>query len=198
MPEKITILKDKILIICWTSLSELIIDPKKAWERLKRLSGGRKTPIFKANMLSILLAGLVNFIGVSLISTEINFFTGIKSGITTIFVLFISVYISSFINLVAFENLTKKNASLSNIFNYTALLYSFSFLIYALEPFLTIFFFYKIFLFYTIYIAWNGIDHFIEVPHDNKVVFTTICGFSVICVPIVINKILTLLMPGLL
>jgi hypothetical protein len=87
-------------------------------------------------------------------------------------VLFISVYISSFVNLIAFENVTKKNASLSNIFNYTALLYSFSFLIYALEPILTIFFFYKIFLFYTIYIAWNGIEHFIEVPNDNKVVFT--------------------------
>lgn len=191
-------MKDKILIICWTSLSELIIDPRKAWERLKRLSGGRKTPIFKANIISILIAGFVNFIGVSLVGTEIDFFTGIKSGITTIFVLFISVYISSFINLISFENLTKKNASLSNIFNYTALLYSFSFLIYALEPILTIFFFYKIFLFYTIYIAWNGIEHFIEVPNDNRVVFTTICGFSVICVPILINKILTLLMPGLI
>ena len=191
-------MKDKILIICWTSLSELIIDPRKAWERLKRLSGGRKTPIFKANILSILIAGLVNFIGVSFVSTEINFFTGIKSGITTIFVLFISVYISSFINLITFENLTKKNASLSNIFNYTALLYSFSFLIYALEPILTMFFFYKIFLFYTIYIAWNGIEHFIEVPNDNRVVFTTVSGLSVICVPILINKILTLLMPGLI
>jgi hypothetical protein len=162
------------------------------------LSGGRKTPIFKANMLSILIAGLLNFVGVSLIGTEINFFTGIKCGITTIFVLFISVYISSFINLISLENITKKNASLSNVFNYTSLLYSFSFLIYALEPILSIFFFYKIFLFYTIYIAWNGIEHFIEIPQDNRVVFTTICGFSVICVPIVINKILTLLMPGLL
>lgn len=191
-------MKDKILIICWTSLSELIIDPRKAWERLKRLSGGRKTPIFKATILSIFIAGLVNFIGVSLIGEEISFFSGIKSGITTIFTLFISVYISSFVNLIAFENLTKKNASLSNIFNYTALLYSFSFLIYALEPILTMFFFYKIFIFYTIYIAWNGIEHFIEVPQDNRVVFTTICGLSVILVPILINKILTLLMPGLI
>lgn len=191
-------MKDKILIICWTSLSELIIDPRKAWERLKRLSGGRKTPIFKATTLSIFIAGLVNFIGVSLIGEEISFFSGIKSGIATIFTLFISVYISSFVNLIAFENLTKKNASLSNIFNYTALLYSFSFLIYALEPILTLFFFYKIFIFYTIYIAWNGIEHFIEVPQDNRVVFTTICGLSVILVPILINKILTLLMPGLI
>ena len=110
MPEKITVLKDKILIICWASFSELLINTSKAWEHLKRLSGGRKTPIFKATILSILFVGLVRFIGVSFVETDMDLFQGIKSGITIIFSLFISVYISSFINLLTLENLTKKEA----------------------------------------------------------------------------------------
>lgn len=198
MPEKIIILKDKILIICWTSLSELIINSGKAWERLKRLSGGRKTPIFRATVLSILIVGLINFLGVSLVNTEIDFLKGIKSGISITFILFISVYISSFINLITFENLTRKDAKLTEIFNFTALLFSLSFLIYALEPILTLVFFYKAFLLYTFYIAWIGAERFIEIPNENRVVFTTICGLSVICTPILISKLLTLLMPGLL
>ena len=197
MPEKITVLKDKILIICWASFSELLINTSKAWEHLKRLSGGRKTPIFKATVLSILFAGLVNFIGVSFVETDMDIFTGIKSGVTIIFSLFISVYISFFINIIALESITKKEAKLSELFNFTALLYSLPFLIYALEPILSLVFFYKIFLIYTFYIAWIGTEHFIEVPNDNRAVFTTISGISVIFTPIVISKILTLLMPGL-
>ena len=122
---------------------------------------------------------------------------GIKSGTTIIFSLFISVYISFFINLITLENITKKEAKLGEVFNFTALLYSLPFLIYALEPILALVFFYKIFLIYTFYIAWIGTEHFIEVPHDNRVVFTTVSGISVILTPIVISKILTLLMPGL-
>lgn len=190
-------MKDKILIICWASFSELIIDPSKAWEHLKRLSGGRKTPIFKATVLSILIAGFVNFIGVSFVDTDIDLIKGIKSGTTIIFSLFISVYISSFVNLITFENLTKTEAKLGEIFNFTALLYSLPFLIYALEPILTIVFFYKVFLLYTFYIAWIGTERFIEVPNDNRVIFTTVCGLSVLLTPIVISKILTILMPGL-
>ena len=197
MPEKITVLKDKILIICWASFSELFINTSQAWEHLKRLSGGRKTPIFKATVLSILLAGIVNFIGVSFVETDIDLIEGIKSGITIIFSLFISVYISFFINIIALENITKKEAKLSELFNFTALLYSLPILIYALEPILSLVFFYKIFLIYTFYIAWIGTEHFIEVPNDNRVVFTTISGVSVILVPIVTSKLLTLLMPGL-
>ena len=198
MPEKITVLKDKILIICWTSLSELIIDPRKAWERLKRLSGGRKTPVFKATVFSIILAGLLNFIGTSLVRTEIDFIEGVKSGITVIFTLFISVYISSFINLITLENQTKKNVSLSETFNFTALLYSLSFLIYALEPILSIVFFYKAFLLYTFYTAWIGTECFMKIQTEHRAVFTSVCGISVLLTPIVINKILTLLMPGLI
>jgi hypothetical protein len=197
LPEKITVLKDKILIICWASFSELLINTSQAWEHLKRLSGGRKTPIFKATVLSILFAGLVNFIGVSFVETDMDIFTGIKSGVTIIFSLFISVYISFFINIIALESITKKEAKLSELFNFTALLYSLPFLIYALEPILSLVFFYKIFLIYTFYIAWIGTEHFIEVPSDNRAVFTTISGISVIFTPIVISKILTLLMPGL-
>lgn len=197
MPEKITVLKDKILIICWASFSELFINTSQAWEHLKRLSGGRKTPIFKATVLSILLAGIVNFIGVSFVETDIDLIQGLKSGITIIFSLFISVYISFFINIIALENITKKEAKLSELFNFTALLYSLPILIYALEPILSLVFFYKIFLIYTFYIAWIGTEHFIEVPNDNRVVFTTISGVSVILVPIVTSKLLTLLMPGL-
>ena len=197
MPEKITVLKDKILIICWASFSELLINTSKAWEHLKRLSGGRQTPIFKATILSILFVGLIRFIGVSFVETDMDLFQGIKSGITIIFSLFISVYISSFINLLTLENLTKKEARLSEVFNFTALLYSLPFLIYALEPILTLVFFYKIFLIYTFYIAWIGTEHFIEVPNDNRVVFTTVSGISVILTPIIISKILTILMPGL-
>ena len=195
MPEKITVLKDKILIICWASFSELFINTSQAWEHLKRLSGGRKTPIFKATVLSILLAGIVNFIGVSFVETDIDLIQGLKSGITIIFSLFISVYISFFINIIALENITKKEAKLSELFNFTALLYSLPILIYALEPILSLVFFYKIFLIYTFYIAWIGTEHFIEVPNDNRVVFTTISGVSVILVPIVTSKLLTLLMP---
>ena len=98
---------------------------------------------------------------------------------------------------VVLENLTKKEARLSEVFNFTALLYSLPFLIYALEPILTLVFFYKIFLIYTFYIAWIGTEHFIEVPNDNRVVFTTVSGISVILTPIIISKILTILMPGL-
>ena len=197
MPEKITVLKDKILIICWASFSELLINTSQAWEHLKRLSGGRKTPIFKATVLSILFAGLVNFIGVSFVETDMDIFTGIKSGVTIIFSLFISVYISFFINIIALESITKKEAQLSELFNFTALLYSLPFLIYALEPILSLVFFYKIFLIYTFYIAWIGTEHFIEVPNDNRAVFTTVSGLSAIFIPIIISKILTLLMPGL-
>ena len=198
MPEKIIVLKDKILIICWTSLSELIINPSKAWERLKRLSEGRKTHIFKAMIVSILLAGLLNCLGTSFVSTELDFLKGIKSGTTIIFSLFISVYITSFISLITFENLTKKHAKLSEIYNYTTLTYSLSFLIYALEPVISLVFFYKVFLLYTFYIAWIGNEKFLDIPNENRVIFTTVCGLSVLFIPMIISKILTFLMPGLL
>jgi hypothetical protein len=198
LPEKIIVLKDKILIICWTSLSELIINPSKAWERLKRLSEGRKTHIFKAMIVSILLAGLLNCLGTSFVSTELDFLKGIKSGTTIIFSLFISVYITSFINLITFENLTKKHARLSEIYNYTTLTYSLSFLIYALEPVISLVFFYKAFLLYTFYIAWIGNEKFLDIPNENRVIFTTVCGLSVLFIPMIISKILTFLMPGLL
>lgn len=198
MPEKIIVLKDKILIICWTSLLELIINPSKAWERLKRLSEGRKTPIFKAMIISILIAGLLNCLGTSFVSTEFDFLKGIKSGTTVIFSLFISVYITSFINLITFENLTKKHARLSEIYNYTTLTFSLSFLIYALEPIMSLVFFYKVFLLYTFYIAWIGTENFLEIPNENRAVFTTICVLSVLFIPMIVSKLLTCLMPGLL
>lgn len=197
MPEKIIVLKDKILIICWTSFSGLISNTTEAWGHLKRLSGGRKTPIFKAMVLNILLLGLINCIAVTFISTDIDFLEGLKSGVTIIFSLFISVYISSFINLVTLENITKKEAKLGEVFNFTALLYSLPFLVYGLEPIFSLIFFYKIALLYTFYIAWIGTQHFMEIPNDNKVVFTTVSGISVIVIPIIVSTLLTLLMPGL-
>lgn len=198
MPEKITILKDKIIIICWTCISELITNPNKAWTRLKRLSDGKKTPVFKSTLIAILLTGLVHSLGVILVSTELNFFEGIKSGVGLMFTMFISVYVSTFINLIALENILKREVNLSEIFNFTALLYGLTYLIYAISPFLTIVFFFKVFLLYTFYIAWSGTEYFIDIPQENRVVYTTICGFSVFLSPLVINKILTLLMPGLL
>ena len=198
MPEKIIVLKDKIHIIWLTSIYELVTNPTKAWERLKRLSEGRKTHIFKAMIVSILLAGLLNCLGTSFVSTELDFLKGIKSGTTIIFSLFISVYITSFINLITFENLTKKHARLSEIYNYTTLTYSLSFLIYALEPVISLVFFYKAFLLYTFYIAWIGNEKFLDIPNENRVIFTTVCGLSVLFIPMIISKILTFLMPGLL
>ena len=196
MPEKITVLKDKILIIYWASFSGLLTNTIKTWERLKRLSGGKKTPIFKATVLSIATVGIVNFIGTTL-QTDIDFIEGVKSSITLMFSLFISVYISSFINLIALENLIKREARLSEVFNFTALLYRLPFLVHALEPIISLIFFYKLTLLYTFYIAWFGTEHFIEVPKDNRVVFTTVSGLSVIFMPYIISKLLTILMPGL-
>ena len=197
MPEKITVLKDKILIIYWASFSGLLTNTIKTWERLKRLSGGKKTPIFKATVLSIGIVGIVNFIGTTFVQTDIDFIEGVKSSITLMFSLFISVYISSFINLIVLENLIKREARLSEVFNFTALLYSLPFLVHGLEPIISLIFFYKLTLLYTFYIAWFGTEHFIEVPKDNRVVFTTVSGLSVIFIPYIISKLLTILMPGL-
>jgi hypothetical protein len=36
-----------------------------------------------------------------------------------------------------------------------------------------------------------------EIPNDNKVVFTTVSGISAIVIPIIVSTLLTLLMPGL-
>lgn len=197
MSQKIADLKDKTFLILWLSLTELITSPSKAWESLKKISSNKKTPIFKVTIISILISSALNFLGTSLVFDEFNFTSGLKSGCTTFFTLFISVYISSFINLIIFENLTKKDAKISEIFNYTALLYSLTFLIYGLEPILSLIFFYKLFIIYTIYIAWNGAERFIEVPAENKVFFSTGCGICVILTPIAITYLLHYLMPGL-
>jgi uncharacterized protein involved in response to NO len=198
LPEKIIVLKDKIHIIWLTSIYELVTNPTKAWERLKRLSEGRKTPIFKAMIISILMAGLINCVITSFVSTEFDFLRGIKSGTTIIFSLFISVYITAFINIISYESLTKQPARLNEIYNYTTITYSITFLVYAFEPLISFLFFYKAALIYTFVVAWIGTEKFMEFPNDNRFIFTTICGFVVIFAPTVISKLLTYLMPGLL
>jgi hypothetical protein len=59
-------------------------------------------------------------------------------------------------------------------------------------------FFYKVFLLYTFYIAWIGTENFLEIPNENRAVFTTICVLSVLFIPMIVSKLLTFLMPGLL
>ena len=73
-------------------------------------------------------------------------------------------------------------------------------LVYALSIILMLlpeFFFLRIFILYTVYIVWEGSGPYMEVDEPVRLKFVGVVSAVIILAPIVIDFVLSMLMPGL-
>jgi hypothetical protein len=73
-------------------------------------------------------------------------------------------------------------------------------LIYAVamvQSLLPSFFLLKILIVYTIYILWTGATHYLKIREDRQIVFVTVSGAVILLAPILIDRLIGMLMPGM-
>lgn len=137
------------------------------------------------------------FLGVLFTQKEFNLELALKSSIRTLVSTFGGFYLSAYIMNEIWKGFFKRPDDMRLWQRFVG--YS-SALMFALNVLLTLlpeFFFLRIFVLYTFYIIWEGAEPYLGVEDASRLKFTSIATAVILVMPIAIELLLSLLMPGL-
>jgi hypothetical protein len=192
-------------------LFNLISVPEKTWKGLGEESALVKFPqdidnekFYKSYLYPIIgIIALLSFLGVFLYERgnglEAKEISGlalkmvIRECITYFAGFYLTAYgifaiISKYFKQEIKKQLCERFAGYSSAVTYVVAM------IYALFPAL---FFVRIFIFYAIYTVWVGATHYLEIKEEYLTKFTIFAGILIVFSPLIIQKIFSLIMPGL-
>ncbi len=177
----------------------LTTTPGKAWKELseKEEKGDEYLSRFVFPLIG--LVAVAAFLGILFIHKEFNVELALKSAIKVLIAYFGGFYLASYwLNELLGSMFGKeKDLKLSQRF----VGYS-SAMMYALTALLLIFpvsefFFLRIFILYTVYIVWEGALFYMRIAEKQRLKFVLIASALIIVLPIIIELLLFMLMPGM-
>lgn len=146
------------------------------------------------------LIGLVTvsaFLGVLFTLKDFNIELALKSAIKTLVSTFGGFYLASYAMNELWQSWCKRAKDLRLWQRFIGYASSMMFTLNIVLTLLPEFFFLRIFIFYTFYIVWEGVGPYLGVENKNRLRFVSVTTGIILFAPIVIEFILTLLMPGL-
>lgn len=178
-------------------LIALIFKPTEAWARLKQKEEDHETFLSRYLYPLIGCIALAAFLGVLFSRKEFNFEIALKSAIKMLLSsgggFFMAVYMLNELWNVVFKR--SKDLKLWQYFvGYASSLMFVLSIVVALLP---EFYFLRILVLWTVYIIWEGAVGYMEVMENEQLKFTLIASGIIIGMPLVIDFLLFLLMPGL-
>lgn len=175
---------------------EIIVRPAQAWKDLSEKDVDHA--VFMKRMVYPMIAvlTLTAFLGVLFTRKEFDFELALKSGMLAFLTFFggyfLSVYLLNEIYVKYFK-LPKTKKLYAQFVGYSSLL---MYAIYIVLKLIPQFFFLSIFYIYTVYIVWEGANYFMKVDENIRLKFTVVSTAVVLLIPLLIDTLLFLLMPG--
>lgn len=182
-------------IIRW--VIDLIFKPAKTWELLAKKEETQEEFLSRFLYPLIGLVTAVAFVGVLFTQKEFDLELALKSSIRTLVSYFGGFYLGAYLMNEIWHGLFKRERNMKLWVCFVG--YSSS-LMYALDIVLTLlpdFFFLQIFFLYTFYIIWEGSGSYMQVEENARMKFVWFTTFVVLLAPFIVEKLLSMLMPGL-
>ena len=179
--------------------SSILITPSKGWERARNIET-KKEVILKYALPLVLAAGLCTFCGVILEAGVFDWQAGLKNFIGLSITLFASFYITAIIIKGLSKWLLTKHLIFTETLQFTIFAYSCVIFVCMVEELFEDMFFIKILDLYTFYLVFEGCNTYlgiVEKSGDKRNAFIALSSLAIMVMPGVIQKILTMLMPGL-
>ena len=175
----------------------IVSQPAKAWEMLSLKENKEEDFLSRFIYPLIGLVTLSAFLGVLFTRKEFDVELALKSSIKTLVSYFGGFYLAAYVLNELWLSMFKRMKDMKQWQRFVG--YSSS-LVYALSIILMLlpeFFFLRIFILYTVYIVWEGSGPYMEVDEPVRLKFVGVVSAVIILAPIVIDFVLSMLMPGL-
>lgn len=182
-------------IIKW--VMAIITQPAKAWEELAAKKDQDNDFLIRFVYPLIGLVTLTAFLGVLFTRKEFDVELALKSSIKALVAAFGGFYLAAYVLNECWQSLFKREKDLKLWQRFVG--YSSS-VMFALNIILTLlpeFFFLRIFVFYTVYVVWEGAGVYMHVEEQERLKFVGIATAGILLAPVLIEVILSMLMPGL-
>lgn len=172
--------------------------PAKAWEMLAE-RGDKRNEEFLSRFVYPLIGLLTAaaFLGVLCTLKQFSLELALKASIKTLVSAFGGFYLSSYLLNELWQGFFKREkdfALCQRFVGYSSVL---MFTLNAVQMLLPEFFFLWFFTLYTVYIVWEGAGPYMQVEENIRLKFVGIVTTLILVTPLLIEKILVMLMPGL-
>jgi len=182
-------------IFKWVIL--IISQPRKAWDMLaeKEEDGDKFLSHFVYPLIG--LVTIAAFLGILFTRKEFDVEVALKASIRSLLAVFCGFFMSAYLLNEIWQGFFKREKDIKLCQRFVG--YS-SVLMWALSIVLMLlpeFFFLRIFVLYTFYIVWEGAQPYMKVEENMQLKFVAITTTIILLIPILIETILFMLMPGL-
>ena len=182
-------------IIKW--VLAIIMQPAKSWEILshKEEKGDEFLSRFVYPLIGLVI--LAAFLGVMFTRREFDVALALKAAIRALVYSIGGFYISSYLLNEIWPGVFHRVKDMKLWQHFVG--YA-SVLMYTLDIVLTLlpdFFFLRIFVLYTFYIVWEGAAPYMQVEENDRMKFVIITTMVILAIPYLIDKAMTILIPGL-
>lgn len=175
----------------------LLVQPTKAWKIIKDRTETHEE--FLTHFIYPLLgfAALCAFIGELLGNGESNIQNSLKSATVVLTSLFAGYHLASFLVKQASNRWFKLQGDIKYFQRFVGYSMSITFVINAILELMPDLFFIRIANLAVFYIMWSAVEVFIEIEDSKRVAFSSVTTAFILVSPLIIEKILFTLMPGI-
>lgn len=175
----------------------IISQPAKAWRLLANREEKQEEFLARFVYPLIGLVTLAAFVGILFTRKEFDLELALKSSIRTFVSAFGGFYLGAYLMNEIWNGLMRRERDLKLWLRFVGYSSSLTFTLQIVLVLLPEFFFLRIFILYTFYIIWEGAEPYMRVGEKNRMKFAMLTSAVVLLTPIVIELLLSLLMPGL-
>jgi hypothetical protein len=175
----------------------IISQPAKAWEMLSLKEDKEEDFLSRFIYPLIGMVTLAAFLGVLFTRKEFDVELALKSSIKTLVSSFGGFYLAAYLLNELWVSMFKRVKDMKRwqcfVGYSSSLVYSLTIILMLLPEF----FFLRIFILYTVYIVWEGAESYMGIEENVKLKFVGIVSAVILLAPIIIDFLLSMLMPGL-
>lgn len=175
----------------------LISQPAKAWNVLAKKEENQEEFLSKFVYPLIGLVTLAAFLGILFTRKEFDLELALKASIRTFISSFGGFYLGAYVMNEVWSGFFKRKKDLKLWFRFVGYASSLMFALNIVLTLLPEFFFLRIFILYTFYIVWEGALPYMQVEEHERMKFVGAATTVVLLTPVVIEIVLSMLMPGL-
>lgn len=175
----------------------IISQPAKAWKMLKGKEERHEEFLSRFVYPLIGIVTVAAFLGVLFTRKEFDLELALKSSIRTLVSSFGGFYLAAYLMNELWLGLFKREKDMKLWQRFIGYSSSMMFALNILLMLLPEFFFLRIFILYTFYIVWEGAGPYMNVEEKIRLKFVGITTAIILVTPIFIEKVLSMLMPGL-
>ena len=176
----------------------LIWQPGKAWEELAQKKEEENDDFLTRFVYPLIgLVTIAAFLGILFTRKEFDVELALKAAVRSLIAAFGGFYLSAWLLNEIMHGIYKREKDLKLAERFvvysSALMLALSILLVLIPEF----FFLRIFVLYTFYMVWEGAITYMGVDEKVRLQFVTIATLVILLIPVLLEAVLFLLMPGL-